>query len=235
MVLVFVIIAGFAFYLYVRNKVREARLEVAKEKIIRTIPFGFSSFGIDISHHQGEIDWENLIKEQGYDTVIHFVYCKATEGTDYLDTKWYYNRKNLRQLEVPHGAYHFFRNSDPVKQADFFLTHWINRSQDLPPMLDVEYECADNSELVSDMHVWLQRVEERTGMRPVIYTSLHLYETKFQNDLLDYKFWVASYSRRPEQLDTDERIIHWQYACDGHLPGIDHRIDLNVSKTLIQQ
>jgi len=135
---------------------------------------------------------------------------------------------------VPNGAYHFFRNSDPVKQAEFFLTHWVNRPNDLPPMLDVEYECADNPELIADMRVWLQYVEERTGLRPVIYTSLHLYESKFQEDLLDYKFWVASYSRRPEQLDTDERIIHWQYACDGRLPGIDHRIDLNVSKILIQ-
>jgi lysozyme len=235
MLFLFVIIAGFAFYLYVRNKVREARSEIVKEKIVRSIPFGFSSFGIDISHHQGEIDWEELIKNQGYDTVIHFVYCKTTEGTDHLDTKWYHNRKFLKKLVVPNGAYHFFRNSDPSKQAEFFLKHWITRPEDLPPMLDVEYECADNPDLINDMRLWLKIVEKRTGLRPIIYTSLHLYETKFQHDLHDYKFWVASYSRKPEQLDTDERIIHWQYACDGRLPGIDKRIDLNVSKILIQQ
>ena len=235
LIIVFIGIAGYAFYLYVRNKIYEARSEVAKEKIVRTIPYGFSSFGIDISHHQGEIDWEELISEQGYDTIIHFVYCKTTEGTDHLDTKWYHNRKHLKRLDVPNGAYHFFRNSDPITQADFFLKHWIHRTEDLPPMLDVEYECANNPELISDMRTWLKHVEEKTGMRPVIYTSLHLYETKFQEDLLDYKFWVASYSRRPEQLDTDDRIIHWQFSSDGHLPGIDHRIDMNVSKILIQQ
>jgi lysozyme len=102
-------------------------------------------------------------------------------------------------------------------------------------MLDVEYECADNPELIGDIQTWLNLVEMKTGLRPIIYTSLHLYETKFQNNLRDYKFWLASYSRKPDQLDTDERIIHWQYACDGHLPGIDKRIDLNVSKILIQQ
>jgi lysozyme len=84
------------------------------------------------------------------------------------------------------------------------------------------------------MRLWLKRVEKKTGLRPIIYTSLHLYETKFQNDLKDYKFWIASYSRRPAQLDTDQRIIHWQYSSEGRLPGIDHRIDMNVSKILIQ-
>jgi lysozyme len=234
MLLVFTGIALFAFFIFVRNKVREARWEIAKEKIVRAIPFGFSSFGIDISHHQGEIDWNELIKDQGYDTIIHFVYCKTSEGTDHLDTKWYHNRKFLRKLNIPNGAYHFFRTTDPIKQADFFLTHWKHRPNDLPPMLDVEYECAHHPQLIADMRLWLKRVEKKTGLRPIIYTSLHLYETKFQNDLNDYKFWIASYSRRPAQLDTDQRIIHWQYSCEGHLPGIDHRIDMNVSKILIQ-
>ena len=70
----FIAIAGIAFSIFVRNKIREARSEVAKEKIVRTIPFGFASFGIDISHHQGEIDWDELMTKQAYDTVIHFVY-----------------------------------------------------------------------------------------------------------------------------------------------------------------
>jgi lysozyme len=232
-VALFIIVAAIAGYLYVRNKIREARIEVAKEKVIRTIPYGFSSFGIDISHHQGKIDWEKLMKSEHYDTVIHFVYCKATEGTDFLDTKWYQNRKELRRLKIPHGAYHYFRNSDPILQAEHFLRHWIKKDGDLPPVLDVEYECFDNPDLHKNMDIWLNIVEYETGMRPVIYTSLHMYETKFPEHFKDYKFWIAAYSRQPDCLD-DERIIHWQFTDRGELPRMKRRVDMNVSKILIQ-
>ena len=231
--ILFLIVAVIAAYIYTRNKILEARSEVLKEKVIRTIPYGFASFGIDISHHQGSIDWTKLMKQEHYDTVIHFVYCKATEGTDFLDSKWYENRKALRELDIAHGAYHYFRNSDPILQAEHFMRHWIKRDGDLPPVLDVEYECFDNPDLYKNMTIWLEIVEFETGMRPVIYTSLHMYERKFPDHFFDYKFWIASYSRKPECLD-DERIIHWQFTSKGELPNMKKRVDMNVSKILIQ-
>ena len=79
------------------------------------------------------------------------------------------------------------------------------------------------------MKIWLKEVEKRTGMRPIIYTSLNFYETKFQNDFLDYKFWLAAYSRKPECLH-DERIIHWQFTETGKIPGTKEEVDVNVTK-----
>lgn len=195
-----------------------------------SIPAGFPSFGIDISHHQGDIDWDHLFVNNRYDTVIQFVYCKATEGTNHIDRNWKKNRAKLKNLRIAHGAYHFFSPNQPVlKQAHHFLTHWQKSEQDLPPVLDVETTGNSTTALIAAMKIWLQHVENKTGMRPIIYTSLHFFETKFKRDFADYKFWIAAYSRKPTALE-DSRVIHWQYSETGKLPGIKEYVDLNVSK-----
>lgn len=205
-----------------------------KNKLFASMPEGFPTFGIDVSHHQGEIDWEKLFVEQHYDTIIGFVYCKATEGTDHLDTRWKTNREALERLKIPNGAYHFFNPStDPDKQADHFLKNWSNSDYDLPPVLDVETEGSGDKQLIKKMLVWLEKVEKKTGMRPVIYTSLNFFETKFQDKFKDYKFWIAAYSRRPSVLE-DSRIIHWQYSESGELPEITENVDFNVSKIVYE-
>lgn len=215
-----------AYYFYSVDK-----KATIKSELIASIPDGFSSFGIDVSHHQGSIDWENLFYENELDSAISFIYCKATEGIDHVDSEWSKNRSKLLELGKFHGAYHFFSTkSDALLQAEHFMKHWKKEALDLPPVLDVETEAPNDKLLIQSMKIWLRKVEKETGMRPVIYTSLHFYETKFQSEFKDYLFWIAAYSRKPQCL-TDERIIHWQYSDRGELPGIGEKIDFNVSKT----
>jgi lysozyme len=200
-----------------------------RHMLLTEMPAGFSSFGIDVSHHQGKIDWDALLHTHDLDSVIHFVYCKATEGADHVDKQWENNRKSLSNLGVLHGAYHFFSNtSDPIHQADHFLSNWKKTDDDLPPVLDVETDGLPDKDLIGRMQQWLDHVEVKSGMRPVIYTSLHFYETKFKGYFRDYKFWIAAYSRQPDM--EDPRVIHWQYSESGSIPGIRKKVDLNVSK-----
>jgi lysozyme len=207
---------------------------VNKEEVVKSIPEGFPAFGIDVSHHQGEIEWEKLFVKERYDTIIHFVYCKATEGSDHLDTQWKKNRAELQRLNIPNGAYHFFSpQTEPRPQAAHFLAHWKKSDLDLPPVLDVESEGFSDEDLIAKMKIWLKVVEDKTGMRPIIYTSLNFFETKFINDFKNYKFWIAAYSRKPECID-DSRIIHWQYSEAGELPGFAEKVDLNVSKIALR-
>jgi len=199
--------------------------------VFRNIPEGFSSFGIDVSHHQGIIDWKTLLTEQHFDTLIHFVYCKATEGNTYLDAQWENNRTSLNNMGIPNGAYHFFTTTElPRPQVHHFLNHWKMREVDLPPVLDVETEGFSDEDLRNKMKIWLDEVENRTGMRPIIYTSHHFFETKFKNFFPNHKFWIAAYSKEPTSIG-DKRILHWQFSENGILPGIDEEVDLNVSKT----
>ncbi len=197
--------------------------------VFRNIPEGFSSFGIDVSHHQGTIDWKLLLTEQHFDTLIHFVYCKATEGNTYLDAQWENNRSSLNNMGIPNGAYHFFTTTElPRPQVHHFLNHWKMREVDLPPVLDVETEGFSDEDLRAKMLIWLTEVENETGMRPIIYTSLHFFETKFRDYFSNYKFWIATYSKEPGCI-KDKRIVHWQYRIDGRLPGVKEHVDFNVS------
>ena len=195
---------------------------------LRELPEGFVSYGIDISHHQGKIDWEASFT--ALDSLVSFVYCKATEGVNHVDSQWERNREQLIAHKVLHGAYHFFLpQKDPALQAKHFLSHYKPLQDDLPPVLDAEIEVISNKKLVKDMLIWLKMVEQETGKRPVIYTSHNLYRTVLKEAFVDYKFWIANYNKNVSGLE-DEQIIHWQYSDKGEIPGIQGNVDLNFSK-----
>lgn len=205
---------------------------IHRKKIIQHFlserPENYTSVGIDVSHHQGKIDWKKLFKNHHYDTIIQFVYCKATEGSDHLDRQFQYNRSKLLELGIRNGAYHFFTfKSAPEDQAKHFLSQWKINENDLSPVLDIEIEGPTEKEFYVAIKTWLDYVENKTGRRPVIYTSKYFYETKFKTQFLDYKFWIASYSN--PALQFDDRIIHWQYTDKAKLPDIKSKIDANVS------
>lgn len=226
-VVLFLLLTGLptAYYFFRKTTSKSNKIE-----LLTTIPEGFPSLGIDISHHQGKIDWPLLFDELRYDTIIKFVYCKATESTNHLDTRWVENRLILNDLGILNGAYHFFDPINPPKaQVDFFLSTWKPRDIDLPPMLDVETEGFSDKDLIAKMKIWLEEIEKRTGHRPIIYTSHHFFDTKFKNDFKNYNFWIASYSRKPNSLE-DKRVVHWQYSESGKIPGCSELVDLNVSK-----
>ncbi|MES2800614.1 MAG: GH25 family lysozyme [Bacteroidota bacterium] len=221
----------FTFQHYKKNKVQKS-----KHELLTTIPEGFSSFGIDVSHYQGKINWERVLKDNDMDSVISFVYCKASEGEDIIDEEFAGNRAQLNQLQKANGAYHYFTSANPLQQAKNFLNVWKKESLDLPPVLDVEVEISHkktlperNKELVAAMKIWLNYVEKESGMRPIIYTNLYMYNSKFENVFENYHFWVALYNRHDEQLN-DERVLYWQYSDQGEVPGFPKNIDVNVSK-----
>lgn len=194
----------------------------------KSLPVGFKAYGIDISHHQGKINWSEVFNDP--ECKVQFVYCKATEGTNFTDNLYSYNKVSLDQHNIPNGAYHFFQpDNDPITQALHFLKNIKLKQHDLPPVLDVESEGKTDALLISNMNKWLLFIEKKTGRRPVIYTSYHFYKTKFLNRISGYKFWIANYADHPERM-KDNAIIHWQFSERGQIPGISSKVDLNYSK-----
>ncbi|MDX2362646.1 MAG: GH25 family lysozyme [Crocinitomicaceae bacterium] len=192
------------------------------------LPEGFYSYGIDISHHQGEIDWDTFFHST--DSIITFVYCKATEGLNHVDSQYETNRDELLEHGMPHGAYHFFLpNKDGLQQAKHFLTIYSPTQNDLPPVLDAEVEGSSDAEIIERMKIWLTHVEEETGKRPLIYTSYNFYKDIFKGKFPGYKFWIANYNTIASRFE-DEEIIHWQFSDNGEMPGISGPVDLNYSK-----
>ncbi len=218
-------IAAFVFFWY-----KSEEMVQTSTHFHEIIPPGYKSVGLDVSHHQGEIDWDLLFTEKGFDTIIDFVYCKVTEGSDHLDTQWERNRDYLNKHGISNGAYHYFNpKSAPRPQAAFFLETYKIRSIDLPPVLDVEDEGFSDEDLRAKVLIWCDEVKKATGVKPIIYTSLSFYETKFRGKMEGYNFWIAAYSREPQYM-TDREVLHWQFSESGRLPGISGNVDLNVSK-----
>lgn len=192
------------------------------------LPDGFHSHGIDVSHYQGVIDWDKFHEEA--DSIVRFVYCKATEGTNHIDAQWSRNKSELRKYKIHFGAYHFFLpKKNALKQAKHYVKNYTPRQSELSPVLDVETEGKSDADLISRMKTWLSYVEKKTGRRPIIYTSFHFYSTKFKGKFKGYKFWIANYNNRPDRM-VDKQIIHWQYSDHGRIPGIEGPVDLNFSK-----
>ena len=228
--IVALLLLGAAYFLWSQYTLNNQ--DAFKQKILNSKPVSYTTFGIDISHHQGSIDWEEVFVTNALDSSISFVYYKVTEGVDHTDTKWLEHQLGLKQFNKVSGAYHFFLpKRDAMLQAKNFLSHYTYQKGDLLPVLDAELEGFNDKDLVLKMNIWLNEVERQIGKRPIIYTSLHFYETKFKKEFPNEKFWIASYTRQPD-LENDPRIVMWQYSESGEIPGIKKPVDLNVCHSI---
>ncbi|MEE0689461.1 MAG: GH25 family lysozyme, partial [Bacteroidaceae bacterium] len=136
-------------------------------------PEGYNIRGLDISHYQGQIDWETLRNSSMNNDPIRFVFIKATEGMSLMDDNFNLNFYQAKKNDFIRGTYHFFvPDIDPVKQAQFYLHQVHLEPGDLPPVLDVEHtgKCSAK-ELQRNVKKWLDIVEQRYGVKPILYTG----------------------------------------------------------------
>ncbi|MGH7484441.1 MAG: glycoside hydrolase family 25 protein, partial [bacterium] len=122
--------------------------------------------GIDVSHYQGAIDWNQVAQ-----TGMAFAFIKATEGTADVDPQFQANWSGANAAGLLRGAYHFYQpGADPHQQAVSFLSVVEPGPGDLPPALDVETS-GDPNEIIAGIQVWLATVEQATGTAPILYTN----------------------------------------------------------------
>lgn len=180
--------------------------------------------GIDVSHHQGPIDW-TAVKRDG----IRFVFIKATEGGDWTDPRFQRNWTSARQAGLLRGAYHYYRpQTHSAVQARHFLRHVKIASDDLPAVLDVEAtDGVSSATLRRGVRNWLRIVEAETGKRPIVYVSRrsapHL-AAEFGN----YPLWIADYrGNGPAVPPGWRRWTFWQHSERGRVSGIRAPVDRN--------
>ncbi len=185
--------------------------------------------GIDISHHQGKINWEHLAKASKEGLGIHFVFIKATEGADWLDSSFCENLRQARMSGLLCGVYHFFNPASSAEhQADFFISQVKLTPNDLPPVLDVERRGSYSADsLRMEVKTWLRKIEDYYGVKPILYAS-YKFKEQYLNDSLfnTYPFWIAHYY--VDSLSYSGEWTFWQHTNRGRLPGIDGYVDMNV-------
>ncbi len=194
-----------------------------------TYPEGYSIQGIDISHHQGEIDWDLLRNAQINGNPVRFVIIKATEGRSLLDENFNDNFYQARENSFIRGAYHFFSPSVPAKeQAEYFLKQVHLEEGDLPPVLDIEsIGSLTATQVAQAARTWLDIVEKAYGVKPIIYTNYKFKLSYLHDKAFDeYPYWIAHYYVK--ELKYKGPWKFWQHTDCGRLPGIKERVDFNI-------
>lgn len=192
--------------------------------------------GVDVSSYQGEVNFARL-SEQG----VSFAYIKATEGSRHVDEKFATNFANAAAANLPVGAYHFFtyQSSGAEQAANFITTVGELDNSRLIPAVDMELSSEqksnppEKSSVVAALKVFVATLEEKYGVKPLIYSTKDYYEKYLKDDFSEYPRWVRS-TLWPVYIEVGDDWTVWQYDDHGKLDGyrgVEELIDLNVVKT----
>lgn len=207
----------------------------AASGLFRTITTSTSGYreGIDVSHWQGVINWPTVAAAGKT-----FAIAKATEGVSFKDDRYDFNKAGAMSNGMKFGAYHFGRpKNNPVTEADWFVSQMDLERGMLIPTLDIEVtDGLGPTALTNWTKAFVGRIYERTGVKPMIYTS----PTFWRNSLNDSRWfadngyqvlWVAHWGVTSPSVPASnwggKSWTFWQYTSNGSVPGISGRVDLN--------
>lgn len=184
-------------------------------------------YGVDVSSHQGDIDWEQVAADD-----VEFAYIKATEGGDFVDDRFERNWEGAAAAGLDRGAYHFFTLCRPgADQAANFLDVVPLDPDALPPVVDLELagncsERPDRAMVEQELRAFLEAVESGTGQTVVLYVGDDFQGEYGLRDELDRPIWHRRVLIRP---DVDRWWI-WQVQGHASVDGIAGDADLDVMR-----
>jgi lysozyme len=191
-----------------------------------------SVLGIDVSHHNGPVDWPSVARSQ-----VRFAFAKATEGSSFVDPKFNLHWPGIRDAGLLRGAYHFGRpGADPEVQAAHFASVIGPLSWgELPPALDLEVMDGQSKRGVIDWTLaFVARAEALIGCPLIIYTG-GLWRRELGGpdvqELATRLLWTARYgTAQPVVPPPWKRWSFWQFT-DGRsgsavaIPGVSGPCD----------
>ena len=193
--------------------------------------------GIDVSSHQGGIDWRQ-VKEAG----VEFAFVRigyrgyGPEGTLVEDEYALNNIDAAHEAGLLVGGYFFSQavNEEEAKEeASFAMSILAGRDLELPLAFDAEHIRNDSArtdtvtgeQFTKNAEAFCEAVRSG-GYEPMIYSNL-LWEAFVYNmaSLSKYPFWYADYEAIPQ---TPYAFLFWQYSESGSVPGVDGNVDMDI-------
>lgn len=211
------------------------------------------ALGIDVSHHQGEIDWDKVAASR-----VSFVFLKATEGRTFTDTRFQSNRERIERTDLLMGAYHYCHlvngegngqhRTEPVQGAEHFLSTLGDTLPDLPLVIDLEthrVEALTALEGATSSADWISAFVDtlvnKTGQLPVLYWSRRIFKperlgketTRFHHLPTWWARYIpsSSWSTLPPTAPDHPSgwgWNFWQFTSSGEVPGIAGPVDLDL-------
>ena len=185
-------------------------------------------YGIDVSHHQGKIEWEKVKKWKN--KKLDFVYIKATEGATYIDETYKTNIKEAKENDFLVGSYHYFRTTSSIEnQFQNFIKTIDKSEQDLIPLIDVEEKTNwTNKEFHKNFKAFLNMVENYFGQKPMIYTVNSFYNLNLSGKYKEYHFLIGRYGENAPNMRDKTSWTIWQFSQTGKVEGIPKYVDIDV-------
>jgi GH25 family lysozyme M1 (1,4-beta-N-acetylmuramidase) len=193
--------------------------------------------GIDVSHHQGAINWARVAGSGKL-----FAFIRASAGTLTADGQYAANLSGAHSAGLAVGSYHFANpdtaSGDAANEAAWFLQNATIASGDLRPVLDLEVSNGlDPASMTAWAQTWLSNVSSATGVRPIIYTNPTFWSTSMANTDWFARngysvLWIAHWTKAAQPLVpaanwAGQGWSFWQYSSTGKVSGVSGRVDLN--------
>ena len=195
---------------------------------------GEAMLGIDVSHWQADVDWQQ-VKDAGVEFVmIRLGQRGAVEGKLSEDSRAreYYEGASAAGLKI--GAYFFSQAITPeeaVEEAQFALDMIRDWHLEMPLVFDWEHYASDGRTLgitgrqLTDCTVAFCEAVLAAGYTPMVYFNQQQAKWLKWKDLEAYPRWLAMYD---QDMTYDYRVDMWQYTSSGSVPGIAGNVDLNL-------
>ena len=192
---------------------------------------GGKMLGVDVSSYQVNVNFAEL-RRQG----VGFAYIKATEGSSHVDESFKEKWASARESGILAGAYHYFSyGSSGATQAENFIATVGNLEGYLIPAVDMEltveevYNPPEKDDVVRGLKAFMAVVEEKYGVKPLIYSQKDYWDKYLAEDFSGYPRWARSVFY-PVWIDAGDDWLVWQYNDRGVLSGYsgEKYIDLNI-------
>lgn len=195
---------------------------------------GSGTMGIDVSKHNGNIDW-NAVKNSGISfVVIRCGYRGSATGVLVEDPKFRSNIKGAKAAGLKVGVYFFSQavnEVEAVEEASMAVSLVSGYGLDMPIFLDVESAGGRADGISKDARTAVCRAfcqtVQNSGYSAGIYANKTWFNEKINtSSLTSYKIWLAQYASTPTYTTT--RYDMWQYSSKGRVSGISGDVDLDI-------
>ena len=193
--------------------------------------------GIDVSYHQGDIDWE-AVKADGVDfAMLRVGYRGYESGMINIDERFHEYARGALDAGLDVGVYFYSQAINPeeaYEEANAVLEEIKDYEVMYPVVFDWELVGEESSrtndvaaETLNECAAVFCNTIARGGHIPMIYSVKRMALMKLDMSRLSgFDFWLAEYREEPEY---PYEFKMWQYASDGKVSGIEGEVDLNMS------